>query len=311
MKRKSPEDTTDEMTLLREPVPFVPTMLSTMHPHPRDKTITFDEAAHKYTFIDGDEWISDGIISSSTIIHDFFPSFDADKVIANMRKNEQKFNSGKYAGMSDDEIKMLWSGNTASERGTYLHYLLECHNNGYDLENSVYMCLSDIQDYFRWRDLYMTDQIPFRTELKMHTGKDLRLAGTADLITIDKNHPPPEETDGVLFLHLKDWKFSKEIRRNNRFEKGYGVCDHLDNCNFTHYSLQQNLYQWMIENYYNEWEYNGHKYTKVKVVTKYLVVFHKNHQRTGNYIEVPDMMDTIKNMIEVRRTYIRHKYGNH
>lgn len=316
MKRKErdtpnePEDPIDEMTMLRKVVPFEPTKLAETNPHELDDTITFDESIHKYTIRVGDEWISEGIKSASTMIHEFFPQFDPDKVIENMRRNVHKFNSSKYAGMSDEEIKKLWNGNTASERGTYLHFLLECHNNGFDLEHSEYNALSDIQDYFRWHVIHMTDQIPFRTELKMHTGKDLRLAGTADLITIDKDHPPPCDTDGTLSVHLKDWKFSKEIKRSNHFEKGFGVCKHLDNCNFNHYALQQNLYQWMLETFYGGWKWNGHIYKKVKVVSKYLVVFHKNHSRSGAYIPVPDMMDTIESMLDVRRAYVRNKYGN-
>jgi hypothetical protein len=309
MKRKlQQESNTDEMSLLRQEVAYTPTELENINHHPLDKTITFDEEKHKYTFYAGNELITEGIVSSSTLIHKYFPVFDADRAIDFMRKNEAKFNSGRYAGLSDDEIKELWDCSVACERGTHLHFLLECHNNGYDLQNSVYNNISDIQDYFRWRDIHMKDQVPFRTELRMHTGKDLRLAGTADLLTIDKDHPPPSETGGVLSVHLKDWKFSKEIKTRNYFGKGFGVCNHLDDCNFNHYALQQNLYQWMIEHYYNDWTWNGHIYTKIKVVSKYLVVFHANHPRSGKYIVVPDMTKTIEDMLNVRRSFVKHRF---
>ena len=283
---------------------FDPVQLAERTPHPLDSTIKFTEDDHKYyvQFEGETKFTCDGIVSTSTLIHDFFPHFDADKVITKMRKST-RWSQSKYVGMTNDEIKRLWddNGKAASSRGTLLHFLLECHNNGYDLESSEYSKILEVQDYFRWRSKHFVGLRPFRTELRMTTGKDLKVTGTADLIAIDEDHPPPEECDSTLSLHLIDWKFSKAIKKNNPFENGYGVCSDLPSCNFSMYSLQQNIYQWMIERYYSKWTYNGKKYDKVKVVSKHLAIFHRNHSRDGFYLELPDMQKRVEKMMEVRR----------
>jgi hypothetical protein len=300
----------DKDAILSIDTQYEPIHLEQQTPHALDSTITFTEDDHKYSILDTDgTWISDGITSVSTLIHEFFPHFDPDHIISKMR-NSPRFKYGKYVGMSDDDIKTLWknNGESASSRGTKLHFLLECHNNGYDLNNSPFTGIPEVQDYFRWYAINMMNEVPFRTELRMHTGRTLRLAGTADLITIDKNHPAPSDCNSVLSVHLKDWKFSKAIKKSNSYEKGYGVCKHLDNCNYIHYALQQNMYQWMLETYYTSWNYNGHVYDTIRVVSKHLVIFHENHPRDGYYLELPDMHDVVSNMIGVREAYIQTRF---
>ena len=77
-------------------------MLSQKNKHERDDRISFDEKTHTY-YVDGS---SEGIISTTTLIHHHFPKFDADKILKLMKnKNE------KYPNMSDEEIKMTWQKN--------------------------------------------------------------------------------------------------------------------------------------------------------------------------------------------------------
>ena len=47
--------------------------------HPRDKNISFDESTHTYT-VNGDS----NYTSVTTLIHSFFPSFDAELIISKM-----------------------------------------------------------------------------------------------------------------------------------------------------------------------------------------------------------------------------------
>jgi hypothetical protein len=138
----------------------------------------------------------------------------------------------------------------------------------------------------------------------MYTGSDLKLTGTADLLAIDEDHPLPSECDGVLSLHLIDWKFSKAIHFDNTYEQGYGVCQDLPNCNFSAYALQQNIYQWMLETYYPTWTWKGHLYTSVRIVSKHLAIFHRNHSRQGYHLALPDMQERIQSMMDVRRDQI-------
>lgn len=289
---------------------FDPVQLEQQTPHPRDCNIKFTEEDHMYyvRFEEEGEFSTDNIMSTSTFIHTFFPHFDADLVLTKMRKS-RKWPHSPYFGMTNADIKKQWAdnGRVASTRGTKLHFLLECHNNGYALESSPYRHILEVQDYFRWRTRHFAHLVPFRTELRMYTGIDLCLTGTADLLAVDREHPLPADCDHTLSLHLIDWKFSKAIKRENQYEKGFGVCADLDSCNFWAYALQQNIYQWMIETYYQSWVWRGHQYTKVRIVAKHLAIFHRNHGREGLFLALPDMQARVEKMMTVRRQSLQKK----
>ena len=294
--------------VLELPFPtYEPETLALKTPHPKDPTIQFEEASHVYRcqFEENEAFEENCIVSTSGIVHANFPHFDADTIIQKMQRS-RNWTSSKYYGMSTHEIKALWTenGRVASERGTLLHFLLECHNNGFNLAESIYSDLPDIKAYFKWRKRHFESEnlVPFRTEMRMRTGRDLRITGTADLLAIKDNHPPPSETDGMLTLHMIDWKFSKGIQKENKYENGKGPCKHMPNCNYSHYLLQQNLYKWLLETYYQKWVWRGQTYTRLHIITKHLAIFHKNHGDDGYvYMPLPDCADVIDGMVDCRR----------
>jgi hypothetical protein len=288
---------------------FDPVYLSQQTPHVLDKAVTFEEDTHTYAvqYNQNGPFSTEGIVSTSGFVHGFFGHFDPDKVIPKMRRG-RNFSTSVYSGMTDLEIKTLWeqNGARASARGTLLHFLLECHMNGFDLANSVYAGLEDIQAYFRWRKDYFEPAglIPFRTELRFSTGPDLRLTGTADLLAIRDDHPPPKETNGVLSLHLIDWKFSRGVKYENKFGSGSGPCAGLPDCNGSHYGLQQNIYRWFIETYHQNWNWRGYQYTSVNIVDMRLAIFHRNHGDAGLLVVLDDQSTIVRAMLEVRRLQI-------
>jgi len=308
--------TTAEPASLDDPVislltapPFDPRYLADQTPHTLDAAVTFEEETHTYGVqytCDG-PFCKEGIISTSGFVHSFFGHFDPDKVIPKMRRG-RNFVSSIYADMTNLEIKTLWEANgaRASTRGTLLHFLLECHMNGFDLAGSLYAGLEDVQAYFRWRKEYFEPAglVPFRTELRFSTGPDLRLTGTADLLAIRDDHPPPSQTGGVLSLHLIDWKFSRGVKYENKFGTGTGPCASLPDCNGSHYGLQQNIYRWFIETYHQEWNWRGHQYTSVKIVDMQLAIFHRNHGASGLLLVLEDQSAIVRSMLEVRRLQI-------
>lgn len=140
----------------------------------------------------------------------------------------------------------------------------------------------------------------------MATPVDLRITGTADLIAIRDDHEAPSETDGILTVHLLDWKFSKAINRTNRYESGSGPCAHLQNCNYNQYMLQQNMYKWMLEEYHQRWVWRGRQYHKIHVATMVLVVFHKNFSPHGyTVIPLPVETNVISEIVKHRRDDIK------
>jgi hypothetical protein len=297
--------------VLKLPFPdHEPEFLAKETPHPKDASIQFEEESHVYRcqFEDGEKFEENYILSTSGVVHAYFPHFDADNVIQKMMKS-RNWSKSKYHGMLKEDIKSMWTenGRIASTRGTLLHFLLECHNNGFDLEHSIYADLPDIKAYFKWRKIHFESEklVPFRTEMRMRTGRDLRITGTADLLAIKDDHRLPSETNGVLTLHMIDWKFSKGIQKENKYENGHGPCVTLPNCNYSHYLLQQNLYKWLLETYYKNWTWRGHKYTRLHVVSKHLAIFHQNHGKDGYmYMDLPDCHDVILGMIDDRKCQV-------
>ena len=73
--------------------------------------------------------------------------------------------------------------------------------------------------------------------------KELKLAGTIDLLLYDKN------SDSYNIL---DWKTSKRIdSKAFKNKKGnHSVTSNMDDCNFNHYALQISLYRYILEEFY-------------------------------------------------------------
>jgi hypothetical protein len=276
-----------------------------------DSRIDFDEKRHVY-FLDNE--LLQG--SSTGFIHSFFGEFDADKAIELMR-NGRKWGPGHANwGQSNKEIKLAWekNKNEAAECGTRMHELIEWFYNDlvsepqlrhFASEHGMPELLQFLEyhnvvimnslrtvplgyDTFNAEDFILT---PFRTELRVFyeppaPWRNKTLAGSVDMLYYECSALARSDLDLVLC----DWKRSKEIKMESfkHRDKGIGPCAHLDDCNFNHYSLQLNLYQWMIQ-----------QKTKYRITRRFICVFHPN-QTSYQMLPVADMQDTIFEMIEQR-----------
>lgn len=247
--------------------------LAKLNPHPRDDHIQFDEPTHTYTIDDSSDYVS-----VTTWNHSHFKHFDADKVIDNMMSGRNWHNS-KYFGQSREEIKAGWEKNRdeAATAGTKMHYDIECYYNGLEVSNN--------SDEYRQFQKYLEDHPfkPYRTEWTVWD-RELKLAGSIDMVY--------ENDDGTLMIY--DWKRSKGIVRNKRFEE-YSTTeciDHLPDTNFWHYSLQLNTYKAILERNYN------------KKVTKLCLVCLYPGQDTYKLFEVPDLTEEIDMLFALRKTQL-------
>lgn len=284
--------------------------LAAATPHPLDATIRFVEDTHAYYVAwfheKPDDFVSTDTMSTSQFIHQFFPAFDAMAIIEKMQRG-RKFHLGPYANMTPDQIKAQWdeNGRKASQQGTFFHLLCELDMNN-ELDLGPYEHVHEVQQYLGWKRKHFMEKnlVPFRTELRMRSDAGTRLTGTADLIAIQDNHPAPEDCNGVLTLHLRDWKNSKAIKMTNFFSKGYGLCAALDDCNYVHYALQQNLYRWFLETFYANWTWRGKRYTSVSVASMQLVVCHPNHGEEALVVDLPNLQHLVRDMVELRRQHL-------
>ena len=249
--------------------------LSKSNCHPRDADIQFSEKGHVY-HVRGDL----NYTSCTAFVRSFFNKFDADSAIANMRQGRNWRNS-PYHGMADDDIKAQWaaSGAEASRLGKRLHACIEHFYNGWPLPSDDTDATPGPPDEFiRLFSGYHTfvsteprNWKPFRSEWCIYD-EESKLAGTVDMLyQVDEADPSK--------LVIVDWKRSKEIKRTAYNQVGKGPLSMVPDCNFYHYSLQLNLYRWILEKQYGK-----------SIVGMYLVVVHPNQ---GTYIEevVPETKD--------------------
>ena len=254
--------------------------LNIQNAHPRDAHIQFDEKTHTYS-IDGSYA---GYISVTKLIHCFFPEFNADEIIHKMQ-NSSKWPENKYFGKTAYEIKEEWNNNgkSASSAGTKMHFAIEQFMNGAGGMINENMKISPEWTYFQkfWKD-YGPDIEPYRTEWEVWA-KDIKLAGSIDCVFRRKS-------DGKYIIY--DWKRSKEIKTDNSFETGYSPVNHLPNSNYWHYTIQLNIYRWILETYYN-----------LEIADMYLIILHPDNKsycrmrlnRLEN--EIKDILDTRNNAV--------------
>ena len=228
--------------------------LAVVNKHERDDRIQFEEETHTYT-IDG---VRKGWTSCTGFLHNFFGHFDADAVIAKMMSSS-KWVESKYYGMTAEAIKKQWSdkGAASSAAGTRMHLDIEHYYNAAPL------CASEIpsleeglaaleKDWVpnpgaEWNyfcDYERTYVIPkgwkpWRTEWLVFDPEH-KVAGSIDMIYM--------KPDGTLAIY--DWKRIEELKTENRWQSGLGPVDHLPDTNYWHYSLQLNVYRYILQKHY-------------------------------------------------------------
>lgn len=222
------------------------TYLALKNPHARDADITFTEEGHKYTVLGEEAKKSEGWLSSTGFVHsdDFWEHFDPDATITMIMKSK-KYREGNspYSGMTRQQIKDDWSskGETATFLGSKFHLKLpETYYNNEPLE--------DDPDLVEFRPKFMKfvedhqHLTAYRTEFMVYD-TELKLTGSIDMIF--------KEKDGSLSIY--DWKVSKgiEIGKPKFPKKSHHpvLKKYFDN-NYSHYSMQLNVYKYILEKNY-------------------------------------------------------------
>ena len=162
-----------------------------------------------------------------------------------------------------------------------MHYDIECFYNHIEVENSS----KEFKFFLNFHDNHRNLN-PFRTEWLIYDPK-LLFAGAIDFVS--KNE------DGTLSIY--DWKRCKKIQQKNQYNKfsTNPIISHIPDTNFWHYSLQLNIYKWILEHNYNE-----------TVSEMFLVCLHPD-QKNYEKIKVPNLHTDIENLIEFRREQLKNK----
>jgi hypothetical protein len=263
--------------------------LSRIHKHPRDDFINFVEKTHKY-YVNGS---CEGNISCTGFIHEFFGHFDGKAILTKMRKNPTKWAQSKYFGRTDEEIMKEWSdsGKAASEAGTAMHLAIEQFLHGSPEQIDPEIKTTPEWRYFLkfWEDCG-PDLEPYRSEWEVFTDsvtpskeRKIKLCGSIDMVFRRKS-------DGKFVIY--DWKRSKEIKSENPFGSGLSPLEHLPDTNYWHYTMQLNVYKWILETYYD-----------VEVADLYIVILHPDNP-SYRRMRLNIMEDEVEDMIECRRNAV-------
>jgi hypothetical protein len=268
--------------------------LAVVNKHPRDDRIQFEEACHRYT-VDG---VTSGWTSCTGFLHEFFGHFDADAVIAKMQSSS-KWPESKYFGMTAEQIKKQWAdkGKASSEAGTRMHLDIEHFYNAmphggpkatYTMDDGFAGLAVDgwtplegpeWSHFLDYQRAYADPKgfVPYRTEWLVFDTEH-KVSGSIDMVY--------RKPDGTLAIY--DWKRIEEVKTENRFQSGLGPVAHLPDTNYWHYSLQLNVYRYMLQKHYGE------------IVSELaLVVLHPNN-RTWRVLKLNFMDEEVAGMMEAR-----------
>lgn len=246
--------------------------------HSRDKDIRFQEKGHIY-YVKG----RTGYISVTKFVHNFSKPFDADAVIEKILASGK---NKKYEGMSAQQIKDMWNRNGLEARtmGTAMHFAIECYFNKVGEDSKQGGCLWDGLtkecDQFEQFKVFAKNKglTPYRTEWCVFH-EELKITGCVDMVFKNDNGG----------YDIYDWKRTKEIKKNGFDKFEHTALCALPDTNYWHYSLQLNMYKFILESKYG-----------IRVDNLRLVSFHPEQDKCIIH-QVPVMTDVIVELLETEK----------
>lgn len=300
MKRKLEQGTMD----IRKPKLHKHTILEKLNSHPYDTTLIFNPLNHTYSvkWSPDDEYSSENILSVTSFGKSFFPAFDSDKVIQKMMKSKN-WKKSKYFGMSVQEIKKKWETqrDICARNGTAHHLFCENYYNGLiDLKRHKNES-PEIDQFINFVSDHKS-MVPLRTEWLLRTSSKYKICGTPDIIFVNDE---TYKSGKVLHLDIYDWKNSKKITKFG-FEKGYTPLEKLPNSNYFHYSIQLNIYKYILETFYAPIKFGNKLYSDIHVNNMFIIVMHENR---SNYMkmQLPNFQEEVRSMFEIREKNLNKK----
>lgn len=288
-------------------------ILSKINEHERDKYIEFYDYdsdknnIHLY-LVHG----YDGpTISVTTLAGRNFKHFDKEKAAKAVVTKAKRLNDPdyEYHNMTEKEVIEKWSNNKAAELGTTMHENIEFFYNGCLLKEEVpdtiefqyflLYCRDFPKKYPGWKP-YRTEWFVWTNPFKLDNDIIRMITGSIDMTY--------ENEKGEIAIF--DWKRVKDLtyidKQGNRKIKiqkdfdtwnandrkgplldlyGTGPASNVHDSKYHHYSLQLNIYKYILEQYYNK-----------KVVMMNLVVCSPTEK---NYLILPvdEMQEIVSKLV--------------
>lgn len=241
----------------------------------------FDEEPHIY-YYKGKPVSTSG----TKLIEKYVKPFEAEKIAP--------FSARKLNMSTEDVLDMWETDNQISQvKGTHLHAYMENatankvynypveeirNKFGYDTLLEPWFIITSMMDDFQ-NDM-RGKLIPIRSELIVGC-PEFDIAGAVDQIYFNK------ETNE---LEIWDWKTNKEIKYEGyKGQKLLGKYNYLEDCNFIHYSIQLNVYKYILQHM-----------TKLKFGACRIVWFNENND-TYKIIDCKDLYKEAGEMLMERK----------
>jgi len=279
------------------------TYLNEVNAHEKDAFITFEEEGHIYKvdfLLSGEPKEDKDIISVTKFVHYFFNEFNADEVIDKMQKSKN-WPKSKYFKMDKEEIKAMWAkkGKDSSNLGTIMHAFIESYYNEEKSFSTETEEAIEIKYFIEFDQKVVKEQglIPYRPEMRVFTDEKTKITGSIDMIFVA--HDFELSRDELLHIVIYDWKRIEALNTFNKFSKGKGPFCEFQECNFSIYSAQLNVYKYILENYYQNVPFRGKKYKGFKVDNLYLLILHPKN-KTYKLALLPNLQKEVKEMFQSR-----------
>lgn len=242
--------------------------------HPRGYEIEFFEDSHIYRSIINGKEIK--YTSGTGVIHACFPPFDPSGEITKRCALKE--------GITTEELKARWKakGDASCKFGTRVHECcedIELGKGEHDLRNKP----QDVREEIVFKHAVNMAR-KFRQQLdilgveKIVFSPDLEIAGTIDLFARSK------KTGDWLIV---DHKTNQTIDTENKWNSfALEPIEHVPNINFYTYSLQLNLYQYLLQR-----EGYVPRHSKFRLFLNHLT------ESGAKLIELPDMQLEIRDII--------------
>lgn len=195
----------------------------------------FDEGPHEYYTLDGN---GNRILYTSvtTLVDRFFPKFDSNAIAPRVAAKR---------GVTTEEILKEWKdiAETASRFGTRVHECCEDTMKGNPLRNVPV----DAREKETFKHAVMiAEKLKSKYDIlgieKVTFLEHLKLAGTVDLFARSV------KKDGSPKYWILDYKTNKKIEQDNPWGNfGFAPFDKFPDNNFSHYTVQLNIYQRMLK----------------------------------------------------------------
>ncbi len=233
--------------------------------------------------------------------------------------SSDRWPQSKYYGQTANEIKLGWkqTGTEASELGLAMHTNLENYYHWMGFKDACHLILTSkykdpdcvfaklplelirviLLEYkksltkvqrknkeFVLFTSFLTDcpdLIHYQIEWRIFE-EETKFAGSVDMIYRDPENP------GKFLIY--DWKRSKEIKTEKKWQSGaIAPIAHLPDSNYWKFSLQLNIYKYILEKAY-----------KMEISNMYILVLHPN-QDNYNRIHIPVLSKEVEGIVAYRK----------